>query len=239
MHSPVRAEAAAVHALGVAISRYAEHVRSITEEARRSAVAVERRMTELKEQRRQELDIANRGLELAQQALAACCKGCGPLIAALAEAQGTQQRASHAYQVAARAADVATAAARELSISIQSVESVIAGQSSVATAALQDLEARLREIADANPNHASWIKNTLGGIGIGIQITHAAGVAIEPLKPVIAPPRSDVTIARQDQEYLAEQQLLWAHSELKQAEERYNRVQRESGDYTSHPQDGL
>jgi hypothetical protein len=213
MHGAVKAEAAAVHALGVAVSRYAEHVRSAAASARAAARDTEARTQEIAEQRRQELKRANRALARAQAALAECRRGCGPLVDAVANAQQAQQHAEHGYQQAIKAAEITRATARELSVVISAVESIVTGQSSTAVAALADLEERLRQLTGSGQTR--WLQNTLSGIGIAVNVARGVSVGEALTRPYIAPHRDDVTIAQQLEENAAELQQQWLGNEEK------------------------
>jgi multidrug efflux pump subunit AcrA (membrane-fusion protein) len=211
MQGTVRAEAAAVHALGVAVGRFAEHIRHSSATARAAARATETRFQQVVQQRRQELNQANRQLAAAQRALDCCRRGCGPLIAAVADAQREQRTAQAAYQDAVRAASIAAAAARELAAAISAVESAVSGHASIAAAALTDLERRLREIASAGDT--DWLRHAWAALALTAHAIDAGQVAGELVKPFVAPPRHEVTITQQAEGPISELVLPWLHHE--------------------------
>jgi hypothetical protein len=203
MTGPVRAEAAAVHVLAEAVSRYAQHVHNLSRAARAAADREVSRMEQIAERRRQALNQANQKLADAQAALNACLgnpmgMGCGAFAAAVDAAQAAQDRAQTAYDNAVSAASSAAAAARELSAVISAVETVVAGQSSVAVAALRDLQHRLHQVGDFI--RANWV----AGAMLALSCLDVGHVAIKITDQFIEA-RDRVTIGQYEAAWHAEQ----------------------------------
>lgn len=176
MTGPVRAEAASVHALAKAVSRYAQHVHNVSGTARAAAEREVARMEQIAGQRRQALKQANQKLADAQAALNACLgnrmgMGCGAFADAVAAAQAAQEQAQAAYNHAVTAVTIATAAARDLSAAISAEKTAVAGQSSVAVAALRDLEHRLHQVGAFIS--ANWVAGAILALS-SLDVGHVA-----------------------------------------------------------------
>jgi hypothetical protein len=169
----------------------------------------EARAQQTVQQRRQDLNRANQQLTAAQRRLAACERGCGPLIAAVASAQHEQQEANAAYQAAVRAARIVTAAARELAATISAVESAVSGHASIATAALTDLERRLRAITGTG--NADWLRKAWTALEVSAHLINTGHVVGELGQPFIALPKREVTVTEHADDSLNELDRQWLH----------------------------
>jgi multidrug efflux pump subunit AcrA (membrane-fusion protein) len=213
---PVKAEVDAVRALAIAVSRHAEHLGNVAASARSAARAADARVQRALEERRQRLDSAAAALRHAEDALSRCDGNCGGLVQAVKRSQRQFEDAAHEYQQAQRAARIMATATAELLRSIHAAEAVVGQQASISSAALAELEGRLKEIA--GPGHASWWQSAIFGIGATLAGISGAGHVAKSLDPFIIPPGNDVTIAQRRDEYLAEQAELWAEQEKKKYE---------------------
>lgn len=147
MTDVVSAEVRAVQDLHRGVTRYAESLRTSASSIRREALSVERQTREVVDQRRVRLRQAEADVQTAQDALRRCTEdGRRACEQALREAQGraaqTRQRFEHACQAERQAIVVL----HELMQVVLSVEGAIADQSSAASSALIELQAKLRSI---------------------------------------------------------------------------------------------
>jgi predicted RNase H-like nuclease (RuvC/YqgF family) len=146
----IKNERNAVMTLRTGVTRYAEHLREAMAHARKDLTAQHRRAEGAVEQRRNALQRAERELKQARAALAQCREDCGGLERQLAAASQCAAQSKQEFDKARRAAQILAQAQRELTSTMQGIESKVGEHSSVASSALADLEARLAELGGGN-----------------------------------------------------------------------------------------
>lgn len=168
----VRAEVHAVRNLRKGVSRYSEHVRDAAAQARREVAAADRKAQEAVARRRSELQRREQEFRAAQAALARCRENCGGLQQQVNVAAQRHAQAKEQLDRARKAAQLSAAAQSDLLKVLQTVEAKVGEQSSVASSALANLDAKLAELPHFDLGHT--VHNVLGGIVVGVEITGAA-----------------------------------------------------------------
>lgn len=160
----VRNERNAVSMLRSAVSRYAENLREAMVQARRDVAARHRDAEAVVEQRRDQLNRADREVQQARAALAQCRFDCGGLERQVVAASQRQNHCRQELAKARRGAQLIAQAQHELTSVMQGIESKVGEHSSVASSALVDLEYRLTALGGGG--HGAWQR--ISGVAVGV-----------------------------------------------------------------------
>lgn len=163
----VRNEVNALRHLSKGITRYAEQVREALSQARRDILAMQRKAEGVLEVRRSTLQRAERELSQAKAALAQCRES-GELQQRVRVATQWHAEAKPDLDRARRAAQTVEAAQSDLVRVLQTSESAVGEQSSVASSALASLAARLEALPHMDVGHA--VHNLAVGTAVGLEI---------------------------------------------------------------------
>lgn len=174
----VKAEVTAVLALKRGVERYAERVRGGLESARSELDAADRKAQDVVERRRADVKRREQELRSAEAALRHCQENCGGLqqvvakaSQALAEAQQRLDRARKGAQLIAEAKSGFTKAAH-------TADSIVGEHHSVASAALGNLEGKLRQISGVYPAMAQAVADIFLTKAGAEMLTRAVGAAV-------------------------------------------------------------
>ena len=168
----VKTEVHAVRALRHAVARYAEQLREVIAHARREAAAADTRAQEALSGRRSELRRREAELKVALAALARCRENCGGLRQQVSAAERRCAQARQLLEHARRAAGLTAGARSDLVKAMATIEAVVGEHSSISSAALASLDAKLAALPHGSLGQAA--RNFAAGTIIGVKVATAA-----------------------------------------------------------------
>ena len=175
MSSQVTRELQAVHGLKRGITHFAEQVQSAIDGARKEAANADKKAQEAVERRRSELNKRVADQKAAQDALSQCQENCGGLQRAVADAGRRVGEAQGHLDQARKASHLTSQVQKDLAkVSADALASV-KEHASVASSALADLDAKLREIG--GPGSAGLLST----VAVGLELV----AAVSTFAPVV------------------------------------------------------
>lgn len=174
----VRAEVNAVLALKHGVESYSERVRGGLAQARSDLDAADRKAQEAVERRRSEVRRCEQELHRAEATLRQCQENCGGLQQAVAKAAQSLAAAKQRLDRARKGAQLIAEARSGLAKTGQNIESVVGQHSSVASAALGNLEGKLRQLSGVYPMIAKAVAGVFLTKAAGEVVTRVAGGAL-------------------------------------------------------------
>lgn len=168
----VKTEVHAVRELRSAVARYAEQLRGVIADARRESAAADTRAQEAVEGRRSELRRRESELKVAEASLARCRENCGRLQQQVKAAERRCAEARQLLEHARRAARITAGARSDLVKTMAAIEATVGEHSSISSAALASLDAKLAALPHGSLGQA--VRSFAAGSIIGVKVVTTA-----------------------------------------------------------------
>lgn len=174
----VKAEVNAVLTLKHGVEHYSERVRNGLANARRELDAADRKAQDVVERRRSDVRRCEDQLRGAEAALRQCQENCRGLQQAVARAAQALAEAQQRLDRARKGAQLIAEARSGFAKAGQTAESTVGQHHSVASAALSNLEGKLRQLSGVYPMIAKAVADVFLTKAAAEMLTRGAGAAV-------------------------------------------------------------